>query len=104
MLGRGTCVALAEVGAHVAIADIDAAGSEATSKLVADAGGSAEVVPLDVTADASRRAVVQQLFNAHGDAFDVLVNVAGIDRPGYVTDIALADYQRVQAVNRRSAE
>jgi len=54
---------------------------------------------LDVTDDASRRQVVQQLFDAHGDAFDVLANVAGIDRPGYVTDIDLADYQRVQAVN-----
>jgi 3-oxoacyl-[acyl-carrier protein] reductase len=38
-LGRATCVALAEAGAHVAIADIDPAGSEATSKLVADAAG-----------------------------------------------------------------
>src|ERR671929_552987 len=98
-LGRATCVALAEAGAHVAIADIDPAGSEATSKLVAEVGGSAEVVALDVTDDASRRAVVAQLFDAHGDAFDVLANVAGIDRPGYVTDIDLADYQRVQAVN-----
>ena len=66
---------------------------------MADAGGSAEVVALDVTDDASRRSVVQQLFDAHGDAFDILANVAGIDRPGYVTDIDLADYQRVQAVN-----
>ncbi|HZH21277.1 MAG TPA: SDR family oxidoreductase [Geodermatophilus sp.] len=98
-LGRATAVALAEAGAHVAIADIDEAGAKNTSELVADAGGSAEVVALDVTDDASRRQVVQQLFDAHGDAFDVLANVAGIDRPGYVTDIDLADYQRVQAVN-----
>lgn len=98
-LGRATCVALAESGAHVAIADIDAAGSERTAELIAGTGGSAEVVPLDVTDDASRRAVVQQLFDAHGDAFDILVNVAGIDRPGYITDIDLGDYQRVQAVN-----
>ena len=98
-LGRATAVALAEAGAHVAIADIDEAGCKNTSEQVADAGGSAEVVALDVTDDASRRQVVQQLFDAHGDAFDVLANVAGIDRPGYVTDIDLADYQRVQAVN-----
>ena len=98
-LGRATAVALAEAGAHVAIADIDEAGAKNTSELVADAGGSAEVVALDVTDDASRRSVVQQLFDAHGDAFDILANVAGIDRPGYVTDIDLADYQRVQAVN-----
>lgn len=98
-LGRATCVALAEAGAHVAIADIDEGGAKGTAELVADAGGSAQVVALDVTDDASRRAVVAQLFDAHGDAFDILANVAGIDRPGYVTDIDLADYQRVQAVN-----
>ena len=98
-LGRATAVALAEAGAHMAIADIDDGGAKGTAELVADAGGSAEVVALDVTDDASRRRVVQQLFDAHGDAFDVLANVAGIDRPGYVTDIDLADYQRVQAVN-----
>ena len=38
-LGRATCVALAEAGAHVAIADIDEAGAKTTAELVADAGG-----------------------------------------------------------------
>lgn len=98
-LGRATCLALAEAGAHVVIADIDDAGSRRTAELVAEAGSKADVVALDVTDDASRRSVVAQLFDQHGDAFDVLVNVAGIDRPGYITDIDLADYQRVQAVN-----
>jgi NAD(P)-dependent dehydrogenase (short-subunit alcohol dehydrogenase family) len=98
-LGRATAVTLAEAGAHVVIADIDAAGSDETRTRIADAGGAAEVVPLDVTDDENRREVVAQLFDRHGDAFDVLVNVAGIDRPGYITDIDLADYRRVQAVN-----
>src|SRR5919206_5010679 len=98
-LGRATAVALAEAGAHVAIADVNAAGSEQTRSSIADAGGSADVVGLDVTDDASRREVVAGLFDRHGEAFDILVNVAGIDRPGYITDIDLADYRRVQAVN-----
>ena len=98
-LGRATAVALAEAGAHVVIADIDPAGSEQTRAQVADVGGSVEVVPLDVTDDANRREVVADLVDRHGDAFDVLVNVAGIDRPGYITDIDLDDYRRVQAVN-----
>jgi NAD(P)-dependent dehydrogenase (short-subunit alcohol dehydrogenase family) len=98
-LGRATALALAESGAHVAVADINAAGSEETRAQITGDGGSAEVVELDVTDDDSRRAAVGQLFDRHGDAFDVLVNVAGIDRPGYVTDIDLADYRRVQAVN-----
>jgi NAD(P)-dependent dehydrogenase (short-subunit alcohol dehydrogenase family) len=98
-LGRATCLALAEAGAHVAVADVNAAGSEQTRAMVADAGGSADVLELDVTDDASRRAAVEQLFDRHGDAFDILVNVAGIDRPGYITDIDLDDYRRVMAVN-----
>jgi NAD(P)-dependent dehydrogenase (short-subunit alcohol dehydrogenase family) len=98
-LGRATSIALAEAGAHVAIADIDAAGSEETRDRVGAAGGSADVVPLDVTDDEARRRVVAELFERHGDAFDVLVNVAGIDRPGYITDIDLADHRRVHAVN-----
>jgi len=98
-LGRATAVALAEAGAHVVIADIDAEGSAQTHGLVTGGGGSADVVPLDVTNDESRQRVVRELFDAHGDAFDILVNVAGIDRPGYITDIGLDDYRRVQAVN-----
>ena len=98
-LGRATCVALAEAGAQVAVADINADGSERTRTMVADAGGAAAVLPLDVTDDAARRDAVAGLFDRHGDAFDILVNVAGIDRPGYITDIDLADYRQVQAVN-----
>ena len=92
-------MALAEAGAHVAIGDINAEGSEQTCTRVTDAGGSAEVVGLDVTDDGTRRSVVADLFDRYGDAFDLLVNVAGIDRPGYITDIDLADYRKVQAVN-----
>src|SRR3954447_26802265 len=80
-LGRATAVALAEAGAHVAIADIDAEGSDQTRALVTDGGGTADVVPLDVTEDDSRRTVIAQLFDQHAEAFDILVNVAGIDRP-----------------------
>jgi NAD(P)-dependent dehydrogenase (short-subunit alcohol dehydrogenase family) len=98
-LGRATARVLAAAGAHVAIGDVNAAGSEETLRQVTDAGGSAEVVALDVTDDGQRRSVVGDLFDRHGDSFDVLVNVAGIDRPGYVTDIDLDDYRRVQAVN-----
>ena len=98
-LGRSTATTLAAAGAHVVVADVDAAGSEETRSRIADAGGSADVVALDVTDDGNRRAVIAQLFDRHADAFDVLVNVAGIDRPGYVTDIDLADYRQVQAVN-----
>ena len=98
-LGRATSIALAEVGAHVVVADVNEAGGEDTRRMIAEAGGSADVVRLDVTDDESRRSVVAGVFDQHGDAFDILVNVAGIDRPGYITDIDLDDFRMVQAVN-----
>jgi NAD(P)-dependent dehydrogenase (short-subunit alcohol dehydrogenase family) len=98
-LGRAVATTLAEAGATVVLGDIDTAGAEVTAKAVTEAGGTAEVVELDVTDDAVRRRVVADLFDRHGDRFDLLVNVAGIDRPGYVTDIDLADYRMVHAVN-----
>ena len=98
-LGRAVATTLAEAGATVVLGDIDAAGAEMTAKSVTAAGGSAEVVELDVTDDAVRRRVVAALFDRFGDRYDLLVNVAGIDRPGYATDIDLADYRMVHAVN-----
>lgn len=98
-LGRAVARALAEAGATVVLGDIDTTGAEVTAKDVVAAGGTAEVVELDVTDDAARRRVVADLFDRHGERFDLLVNVAGIDRPGYVTDIDLADYRMVHAVN-----
>ena len=95
-LGRAVAVALAEAGATVALGDVDVPGAEKTR---AQIGRDAEVVELDVTDDDARRRVVADLFERHGDRFDLLVNVAGIDRPGYITDIDLADYRQVQAVN-----
>jgi NAD(P)-dependent dehydrogenase (short-subunit alcohol dehydrogenase family) len=98
-LGRATSVALAEAGAHVVVADVNEAGGKETCESITAGSGTAEFARLDVTDDENRRAVVADLFDRHGDAFDILVNVAGIDRPGYITDIDLADYRQVQAVN-----
>ena len=98
-LGRAVATTLAAAGATVACGDIDTQGAETTVKAIVESGGSAEVVQLDVTEDAVRRRVVADLFERHGERFDLLVNVAGIDRPGYITDIDLADYRMVHAVN-----
>ena len=98
-LGRATCAALAAAGAHAVAGDIDVASAEATVAAITRTGGSAEAVALDVTDAAQRVSVVADLFARHGERFDVLVNVAGIDRPGYLTDVDEAAYAQVFAVN-----
>ena len=98
-LGRATCVALAAQGVQVVVADIDTAGAETTASTIRDSGGSAEVRPFDVTNGGHRVSAMADLFAAHGESFDILVNVAGIDRPGYLTDVDEAAYAQVFAVN-----
>lgn len=98
-LGRATSLALAGAGATVLVGDIDEAGAENTVKEILAKRGDARAVALDVTDEAARVAVIGQAVDAHGDAFDILVNVAGIDLPGYAHDISVSDFERVMAVN-----
>jgi NAD(P)-dependent dehydrogenase (short-subunit alcohol dehydrogenase family) len=98
-LGRATCLALAAGGVHPVIADIDAAGAAETSAMIASAGGTAETAAFDVTADGDRRTTTAGLFERFGRRFAILVNVAGIDRPGYLTDVDQTAYEQVFAVN-----
>lgn len=98
-LGRATCVALAAAGVHAVAADIDLAGAEATAASIRESGGSAEAYDFDVTDGSRRVAAMTDLFGRFGATFDILVNVAGIDRPGYLVDVDETAYAQVFAVN-----
>jgi len=98
-LGRATCRALAAEGVHVVVADIDTAGAGRTLAELEAAGGRGEALTFDVTSSSDRREAVAALFARHGADFDILVNVAGIDRPGYLVDVDEDAYAQVFAVN-----
>jgi NAD(P)-dependent dehydrogenase (short-subunit alcohol dehydrogenase family) len=98
-LGRATCLALAEEGVHVVAADVNTVGAEATAQVITDRGGTAEALAFDVTSGADRRAAMDDLFGRFGSDLDILVNVAGIDRPGYLVDVDEDAYLQVFAVN-----
>ncbi len=76
-LGREYARYFAEDGAAVGVADVDVEGAEATAKLIEDAGGKALAVEVDVTDDASTRAMAEQVHEAFGRV-DVLVNNAAV--------------------------
>jgi NAD(P)-dependent dehydrogenase (short-subunit alcohol dehydrogenase family) len=98
-LGRATCRRLAGAGAHVVVADIDVPGAASTVASIEAAGGAAEAVRFDVASAADRRDLVQNLDARYAARFNVLVNVAGIDRPGYVDDMDEDEFLQVVAVN-----
>ena len=98
-LGRAISRDLAEHGAHVLVADIDPDGAARTVALVANSGGSAELIPLDVADRAAVDDAVARAAAAHGERFDLLVNNAGTDRGDDLVDIDDARWHEVFDVN-----
>ncbi|TDJ43594.1 MAG: SDR family oxidoreductase [Gammaproteobacteria bacterium] len=97
-LGRSFAMALAAAGARVAIAGRRAARLDETAELIRARGGTVEPVVLDVTDATQVAAAVAQVESTLG-VVDVLVNNAGISRPGMLIDTSTADWDAVIATN-----
>lgn len=94
-LGKATAELLVQEGAKVAIADIN----EAVGRAVAEAIGEAAIfVPLDVTDEAQWIAAIRQTLDAFGK-LNILVQSAGIALGKPVTEIDLAEWRRVHAID-----
>ena len=100
--GKATAVTFAREGAQVFCVDRNAAAAEETVKIIAGEGGTAAAF----TADASRAedvaAMVAACLRAYG-RIDVLDNNVGIAETGSVVEVSEADWDRVFAVNLKSA-
>lgn len=84
-IGLACCMALAEAGAHVVIADRDPEVCETGKAELAEAGHKAESVVLDVTDSPAVSRVANEL-NARLGSVDILVNNAGIARSGVAAE------------------
>jgi NAD(P)-dependent dehydrogenase (short-subunit alcohol dehydrogenase family) len=81
-IGRATCIRMAQAGAAVMCADIDAGGAKATAEMIGSDGGRAASLRLDVTDESAVEKSLQQTEDALG-GFDILFNNAGIGVPDY---------------------
>jgi NAD(P)-dependent dehydrogenase (short-subunit alcohol dehydrogenase family) len=100
-IGRATAVALARRGCHLALADIDGGGLDATCDLVAAAAPKSPCVSrhlLDVTDRGAIAALPAAVRAAHG-GLDILVNNAGVALGGMFEDVAEEDFDWLFAVN-----
>jgi NAD(P)-dependent dehydrogenase (short-subunit alcohol dehydrogenase family) len=91
-IGRATCHALAQAGAHVAVTDIDHA---AAAKVAAEIGGEAH--RLDVADEALVREVVAAIAARHG-RLDILVNNAGLGARVPAVELPTERWRQVLAV------
>ncbi len=98
-IGRAIAWAFAAEGAAVGLVSTDGKGAKAVADEIAAADGRGLPLAGDVTSEADVRRVISLTERALGP-IDVLVNNAGIAGPtAPATEIALADWERVLAVN-----
>jgi NAD(P)-dependent dehydrogenase (short-subunit alcohol dehydrogenase family) len=99
-LGRSLATRLGALGWHVGIADLDERGAEETQSLVEQAGGAAEVLPLDVRDEAGWDLLRADL-QSRWPQLDLLVNNAGVSCSGEVGESGMEDWDWVLAINLR---
>jgi NAD(P)-dependent dehydrogenase (short-subunit alcohol dehydrogenase family) len=102
-LGRAYCVALAEAGAAVVVADV--LDGEPVAREIEGRGGAAIAVATDVADEQSTRAVAAAALSSYG-RIDVLVNNAAMfsdTTRGPFEEITVDEWDRCFAVNVRGA-
>ena len=96
-IGRGIAEAFLAEGAEVLLIDIDAERLAATAQEFGQEG---------LVADVSRKAEIERIFTrvaAKWGALDILVNNAGVTHAAELDDLAEDDFDRVFAINLKSA-
>ena len=102
-IGKAIVLAMAAEGASVVVDYV--AHEDATERLIAEvekAGGKAVGIEADVSKADDLHRMIQQAVDSYG-RLDVLVSNAGMETRQSLLDTTEADYERVMAVNMKSA-
>ncbi|HEV8687929.1 MAG TPA: bifunctional rhamnulose-1-phosphate aldolase/short-chain dehydrogenase [Gaiellaceae bacterium] len=101
-IGRATARRLAELGAHVAVADLNVEGAQAVAEELESRFGTRRALGLevDVTSEDAVAEAVRRVVLAYG-GLDVLVCSAGIASSAPVTETTLAEWEKNYAVLAR---
>jgi 3-oxoacyl-[acyl-carrier protein] reductase len=101
-IGAATAIRLAADGHAVAVLDLDEAACTDTLKAIADAGGRAIAVGVDVSRPEQVEAAVARVVDELG-APTILVNNAGIIRDNLIFKMSVEDWDAVMNVHLRGA-
>ena len=97
-IGRNMAEVFARAGAAVVIADLNQDGADATAKAIADAGGKAIGIAMNVTDEAAVDAGFERAVKALGP-IDILVSNAGIQIFNPIENYAFADWKKMLAIH-----
>ena len=97
-IGLASASALAQAGAHVTLAARTRSEIEDAAAAIRARGDKADALTLDVTdLDAVKHAI------AAAEPFDILVNNAGTNRPKFLMEVTVEDYDVIMGLNVRAA-
>jgi NAD(P)-dependent dehydrogenase (short-subunit alcohol dehydrogenase family) len=99
-IGKACALALAEAGAQVVAADINAAGAQSTSDAIVSFQRQSIAVAADVGDLTQIDNMVKQALTAYGQ-IDILVNNAGVTRRADIMELTEADWDRIHRVNAK---
>ncbi|THT98746.1 SDR family oxidoreductase [Lampropedia puyangensis] len=101
-LGRQFAMVLASAGAKVVLASRRRDSLESVAQGIAQAGGQAFVVELDVTSQSSIEAAIAQAEEMAGP-IDILVNNSGVSTTQKLQDVSQEDWEFVLGTNLKGA-
>jgi NAD(P)-dependent dehydrogenase (short-subunit alcohol dehydrogenase family) len=97
-IGRAIVELLAERGATVVVSDVDGENAQEVVRGIAERGGTALPLTLDVTDAEAVRSSMERVYKAHG-RLDIVVNNAGILASTPIVDITVDEWQQILDVN-----
>lgn len=101
-IGRACALALAKMGARIALAARNEANLDAVASEIAAAGGQAKSFVMDVSEEVSIQATAKAAI-AHFGSVEILVNNAGITRDTLLLRMKRADWEAVMTTNLTGA-
>lgn len=100
--GVGVCEVLAEAGAKVVIADMNAEGAAAMAESLRASGREADWIQFDLADETSIVAAMAEVIERHGAPW-LLVNNAGMQNRELLLEMTAEHWDRTHAVNARGA-
>jgi NAD(P)-dependent dehydrogenase (short-subunit alcohol dehydrogenase family) len=101
-IGRATALLFAREGAAVSVVDVDEDGGQTVAGSIVDDGGRSIFVRSDVSVGADCQRAVEKTVSALG-GLDILLASAGIIRRATVLETTEEEWDRMMAVNVKSA-
>ena len=97
-IGEASAIRLAEEGAAVICADLNAEGAAQTAATITASGGRALGYTIDISDSAQCDAIVAKAVDTY-DSIDILVNNAGVNLPGVFHEVTNATIEKTLSVN-----